>query len=82
MFYPFAVDETDYSSSVRSTRDVRARECRFPIAEAGGDDFHLCREPIVRGSYCACHATLAYAGTVRVPMPVLAIVGARTGRSH
>lgn len=39
---------------------VRRFDCRWPYGDPQGADFALCGRKVVRGAFCAAHATIGY----------------------
>lgn len=44
---------------------LEATSCRWPMGEVAEDGFSFCGAPRSRGSYCAAHRRMAYAGAGR-----------------
>ena len=52
---------TDSTATVAAILSIRYGECRFPLGDAGDDDFRFCCEPARAGSvYCSEHAARCY----------------------
>ena len=51
---------TERQCGTRTILSVRRGDCRWPLGDPAQPGFSLCGCPVVRGSFCAVHAKVAY----------------------